>query len=131
MEIISSSDMAKNQRRRIIRDLANITIHTYDNDSLDSRIKNWDEIARTYFRVQGVTLTGDEIYFHNLITVSNLLTSIAIRESLGGNENLAVAKEQTILYRSIVNAQNKKEPEQGLNSISKTNGINNQSGTFG
>ena len=131
MPIIHSNDIPESLRRDTIRDLADITSSTMDDDTLDEKIKSWDEVARTYFGVQQIDLSGTEPYFRNLVTVSNLLTSVAIRQGLGGSMNISVAKEQITQYMSIVSAQNRKAPEQGEAAIKKTSGINNMAGTFG
>lgn len=130
MAIISSDVITEEIRRKTIRELADISSATFDNDELDARIENADQISKTYFNANS-ELTGEEDYFRNLITVSNLITSVLIRQGLGGGDNIAVAKDQTVMYRSIVNAQNKKEPEQGQEIMTKTAGINNRAGTFG
>ena len=131
MAIISSTDITAATRRSNIRELAGISDVTFTDDDLDLKIENADEIARTYFGVQGVTLDGDEEYFRNLITVANLICSNLIRHGIGGQENISVAKEQMALYKSIVAAQNRHEPEQGVRTAQKTRGINNQTGDFG
>ena len=110
-------------RRTHVRELADITDVTIGDASLDARIDAWDEAAKTYFQVQGQTLDGTEDYFRNLITVSNLLTSSAIRQSIGGRDNIDVARDQKDLAKSLISAQNSKEPEQGEDIIHKTAGI--------
>ena len=122
MAILTSDTITVDIRRRSVRTLADITSVTMNDATLDEKIEPWDEVARTYFQVQGQTLDGSEAYFKNLITVSDLLTSIAIRQSIGGRDNIDVAKDQTTLFKSIVNSQNKKEMEQGANLIKKTAG---------
>ena len=132
MAILHSTEITQDSRRTIIRELANISAAKYSDDELDSRIENWDEVSRTYFQAQGLDLDGTENYYHNLITVSNLLTSIAILNGIGGSDNLARLKEQTTLFKSIVAAQNRKEVEQNEFTTMKTNGINgSKRGTFG
>ena len=131
MTIIISDDIDEAKRRADIRELANISSLKFSDDQLDSRITNWDQVAKSYFSVQGLELIGNEPYLTNLITISNLLTSIAILNGIGGPENLARSKEQMTLYRSILSAQNQREPEQGTFKIVQTNGINNKEGTFG
>ena len=131
MVIISSEQITEDQRRANIRELANISPLKFSDDELDLKIENWDAVTKSYFNVEGQELTGVETFFRNFITVSNLLTSIAILNGIGGSDNLARLKEQTALYRSIINAQNQKEPEQSTNKIIQTFGINNKSGTFG
>lgn len=130
MAIISSDIITEDTRRKTVRELAAISSVTYDDDELDARIENADQISKTYFNVS-TELTGDEPFFRNLITVSNLITSVLIRQSIGGSDNTAVAKDQAMLYKSIVNAQNQKEPEQGGQILERTAGINNRAGTFG
>ena len=127
--MITSPEITADERRRNVRDLADISEATFTDIELDHRIENADSVALSYFEISEAD--GTEPYFRNLITVANLIASTLIRQGLGGIDNTSVAKEQGIMYRSIVSAYNKKEPEQSGNSIGKTGGINNGTGTFG
>ena len=130
MTIITSTEITEEIRRTNVRELAGISTATFTNDELDEKIENADEVARTYFDAQGVALDGSEDYFRNLVTVANLFCSALIRQGIAGQENISVAKEQILLYKSIVNAQHQREPEQGELHVAKTQGINKKSGDF-
>ena len=123
MAILSSTEITAADRRKRIRELSDITSITVDDDLLDARTESWDELAKTFFGVQHVTLTGDESYFRNLITCANLLTAIAIRQSIGGQDNITVSKEQMVLVKTIIASQNKKEENQGTFTITRTAGV--------
>ena len=130
--VITTSTVTIEQRRKHVRDLADITSVTINDADLDDRIDNWDEVAKTYFQVQHLTLDGTESYFRNLLTVAGLLASVAIRQSIGGRDNIDIAKDQKELAKSIVNAQNDKEAEQGTEILIKTSGVDtvNDRGDF-
>ena len=129
--MLVSAEITAEERRNNVRDLADISLATFTDTELDYRIKNADDVALSYFQVSADDLTGNEPYFRNLITVANLIASTLIRQGLGGIDNTTVAKEQGIMYRSIVSAYNKKEPSQSVEGIGKTGGINNyMRGTF-
>lgn len=123
MAIITSDAITADNRRARIRELADITSVTIDDGTLDARIEHWDEVAITQFQLQGQTPDTSAAYFRNLITVANLLTSVSIRQSLGGQDNMLVAKDQTELWKSIVLAQNLRGEEQGTDTILKTTGV--------
>ena len=130
--MLTSVDITDTERRRNVRELADISEATFTDTEIDFRIENADSVALTYFQVSEADgLDGSEPFFRNLITVSNLIASVLIRQGLGGIDNTTVAKEQGIMYRSIVSAHNKKEPSQSVEGIGKTGGINNyMRGTF-
>ena len=130
--MLTSVDITDTERRRNVRELADISEATFTDTEIDFRIENADSVALTYFQVSEADgLDGSEPFFRNLITVSNLIASVLIRQGLGGIDNTTVAKEQGIMYRSIVSAYNKKEPSQSVEGIGKTGGINNyMRGTF-
>ena len=132
MTILTSDAITADNRRARIRELADITSVTINDGTLDERIEYWDEVAKTYFQLQGQTPDPAADYFRNLITVANLLTSVSIRQSLGGTDNMLIAKDQTTLWRSIINAQNEREAEMGEFKIIRTAGGNTLSprGTF-
>lgn len=130
MAILTSTAITEDDRRDTVREYAGISDSAYEDADLDRKIETADEIARTYFGAQGAALDGTEDFFANLVTVSNLLASIAIREGIGGSDNIAVVKEQSVRYRSIVSAQNRREPEQGIREAIKTRGINSGAGPF-
>ncbi|MCY4490447.1 MAG: hypothetical protein OXC46_03170 [Thaumarchaeota archaeon] len=131
--MLTSADITDADRRRNVRELADISDATFTDVEIDFRIKNADAVALSYFQVIDADgLDGTEPFFRNLVTVSNLIASVLIRQGLGGIDNTSVAKEQAMMYRSIVSAHNKKEPSQSVEGIGKTGGINNyQRGTFG
>ena len=130
--MITSAEITDTDRRHNVRELADISVATFTDDEINNRIENADSVALAYFQVESVDgLDGSEPFFRNLITVSNLIASVLIRQGLGGVDNTTVAKEQGIMYRSIVSAHNKKEPSQSVEGIGKTGGINNyMRGTF-
>ena len=130
--VITTTTVTIEQRRKHVRDLADITSVTINDADLDDRIDNWDEVAKTYFQVQHITLDGTESYFRNLLTVAGLLASVAIRQPIGGRDNIDIAKDQKELAKSIVNAQNVKEAEQGTEILIKTSGVDtaNDRGDF-
>ena len=129
--MITGGDITDQVRRDAVREAAGISEATYDDADLDRKITTWDAVARSYFDVVGATLDGTEPYFQNLITVSNLHTSAAIRQGLGGPENIAAATAQLSLAKSIVAANNKIAPEQAETVVAKTAGISGyEAGTF-
>ena len=130
--MITSPDTTEDDRRDAVRELAGISTRVLGNADLDRKINTADDTARTYFSAQGTVLTGAEPYFRNLINVANLYASIAIREGIGGQENVSVAKDQGIRARSIVSAQNKTEPAQAVLNVDRTPGFGSADnrGTF-
>lgn len=121
--MITSSTIPEEDRRTAVRELSHISSASYADAALDRKIEDWDDTALAYFGAQGVTLTGDELYFKSLIKVANLLTAIAILAAIGTIESIATAKEYATLYRSIVKAQHKREPEQNAYHLEVTRGI--------
>lgn len=128
--MITSTDITEATRRQNVRELANISSLTLTDTELDIKIENADAISQTYFGVDSVS--GSEDFARNLITVSNLITSVLIRQGLGGADNVQIAKDQTETYKRIVAAHNKIEPEQSGVNMAKTGGFSTaQLGTFG
>ena len=118
-------------RRAATRELAGISSAVMDDAELDRKIETADDAVKVYLQIPDATVPdGTEPYFPALVNMSNLYTSIAIREGLGGADNASIAKEQGIRMRSLLAAYNKKEPDQGTHIIQRSTGINNMRGTF-
>ena len=97
--MLTSPEITAEIRRKTIRDLADISAATFVDDDIDARVENADAIALTYFQVADpAALTGDEPFFRNMITVSNLITSALIRQGLGGIDNTRVAKHLSLIH---------------------------------
>ena len=128
--MITGGAITADVRRESIRELAGITAATLNDDDLDRKVPMWDSVARSYFGVVGVELDGTEPYFNNLITVSNLHASAAIRQGIGGADNIAAAADQLRLAKDVIAANNRIAPEQGDAVIAGTSGINEGIGTF-
>ena len=120
--MITSAAITQAKRQAAVRELSKTTAASYADDALNDKIGRWDDVARSYFGAQGVTLDGTESYFDNLVTGSNMLAAAAILVGIGSREAIDQAREYRAMFKDLVRAQHGHVPEQHGYTFLKTAG---------
>ena len=120
--MITSTDITQDKRRAAVRELSQTTAASYADLDIDNKINRWDDVARSYFDVQGVELDGTELYFQNLVTGANTLAAAAILVGIGTDKAVNQAREYRAMFKDLVKAQHGRAPEQHGYGFRKTSG---------
>lgn len=128
--IITAGETTIGVRRTAVRQLADVTDHTFSDDDIDRRLAIYDDTARNFMGISADQAIDENAeYFHPLIGVANYLSAINIRQGIAGEDNVRVVTDMIRMYKDIVAAYHGRTPEQGV-AVYKTGGIGNERGAF-
>ena len=114
------------ERRKTIREMANITINAYPDIELDRRIIIADQAARMCYAGNTIpTDTDDKIMY---IHISNLETAIAILTGIGKTSSLEMVKIYMDEKKQAMKGISDRDTNANTRVIKSTRGIGKSSG---
>ena len=122
--MLTTDNFDASARRNAVRELADITSKSYNDDKIDAKISIGDIEARVWLQSTNTTDTT--------VVVSNYLTARNIRLGIGDNDNQNAARDLMNNAKKLIEAHNNKAPEQNEHVLLSSSGDNGyRNGTFG
>ena len=122
--MLTTDNFDASARRIAVRELADITSKSYNDDKIDAKISIGDTEAQVWLQSTNTTDTT--------VVVSNYLTARNIRLGIGDNDNQNAARDLMNNAKKLIEAHNNKAPEQNEHVLLSSSGDNGyRNGTFG
>lgn len=129
MTMITGGDVTQEDRIRDIRKLSgDIEDFVRSNDEIDDIGTRADNFVGN--SVGQFTWTGSENNFLTFISASNCMAAVEILRGIGGAINNTIANDLARKVNELVKILNGNSEQQVKPEVRKTQGINNQDGTF-
>ena len=129
--MIIGAGITEVMRRDNTRQLANISINSYNDAKLDQKINMVDGLVRVMW--PGNEVPTDDKYLHAFIMVSNMETAIQILSGITGDMERRMVRDYRERCKDIMMAVTDQNSEQQKPVVGKTAGLSGNSiyGHFG